>query len=271
MSSVPAPVLIVGVGHMGGALIAGWRASETFSPRDFILCDPSPGREAKLAFDDGARLNPPNADVAEAQAVLLAVRPQDWRAAAANIALSLEAETPVFSIMAGVKISAIREVFGPRPIARVMPNTAAAICQGAAGLFCDDSDLLEVAHLLFEPLGVVVDLREERLLDVVTAVAGSGPAYLYALIEALEGAGLAAGLDPDAAARLARATITGAAALLAQGAESAADLRRQVTSPGGTTQAAMDILLAPGGLPDLLSRAVGAAVDRSTKLGGRRR
>jgi pyrroline-5-carboxylate reductase len=130
---------------------------------------------------------------------------------------------------------------------------------------------LEVAHLLFEPLGVVVDLREERLLDVVTAVAGSGPAYLYALIEALEGAGLAAGLDPDAAARLARATITGAAALLAQGAESAADLRRQVTSPGGTTQAAMDILLAPGGLPDLLSRAVGAAVDRSTKLGGRRR
>jgi pyrroline-5-carboxylate reductase len=271
MSAVPAPILIVGAGHMGGALITGWRVSETLSARDLIIWDPSPGPVAKMACDDGARLNPPLAHLADAEAVVLAVKPQNWRAAVAKIAPWLSAEARVISIMAGVRISAIREIVGPRVLARVMPNTAAGICQGAAGASWDDADAGEIVHLLFEPLGVVVDLREEWLLDVVTAVSGSGPAYLYALIEALEGAALNSGLDADAAARLTRATITGAAALLATGGESAADLRRQVTSPGGTTQAAMDILLAPGGLRDLLDRAVGAAVDRSAKLGARQR
>ena len=267
MSSAPAPILIVGAGHMGGALIAGWRGSLTYDPRDLILIDPAPGREALLAYDDGARLNPPPESLSEAQVVILALKPQAWRAAAAEIVPFLDPVAPVISIMAGVETAAIAQVMGERPVARVMPNTAAAIGAGAASVFCIDSDLCDLAHLLFEPLGTVVDVDEESLIHAVTAISGSGPAYLYALVEALEAAGVQAGLDVGASARLSRATIIGAAALLAQGEESAADLREQVTSPGGTTEAALKILLGPAGLPDLLACAVRAGVDRSTELG----
>jgi pyrroline-5-carboxylate reductase len=148
-----------------------------------------------------------------------------------------------------------------------MPTTAAAIGQGTASLFADDPAALARAHALFEPLGAVVDLADEGLMHAATAVSGSAPAYLYAFIEALEGAGAAAGLSPRDAGRLARSTLTGAAALLAQTGEDPAELRRQVTSPGGTTQAALDVLLGEAGLGQLLREAVVAAVKRSKELG----
>lgn len=173
----------------------------------------------------------------------------------------------IVSIAAGVKAAEIAKAFGGRCVARVMPTTAAAIGQGAASLYADDPEALARAHALFEPLGAVVALTDENLMHAATAVSGSSPAYLYAFIEALEAAGAASGLSPKDARRLVRATLTGAAALLARSGEEPAELRRQVTSPGGTTQAALDVLLADGALPDLMREAVVAAVRRSKELG----
>jgi pyrroline-5-carboxylate reductase len=124
------------------------------------------------------------------------------------------------------------------------------------------------ARTLFEPLGTVADLADEEQMHAATAVSGSGPAYLYAFVEALEGAATAAGLPPHEAALLARSTIAGAAALLADSGAEPADLRRQVTSPGGTTEAALNVLLSAKGLPILMREAVVAAIKRSKELGG---
>jgi pyrroline-5-carboxylate reductase len=267
MSIAPAPILIVGAGHMGGALLAGWRRAGTYQGRDFIIVDPAPGSQALWAADDGARLNPPTSEYADAEIAVLAIKPQAWRAAAAELEPLLNPRALLISVMAGAPARALAKAFKGRTVARVMPNTAAAIGQGATSIFCQDAEFSATVRWLFEPLGAVVDLPEESLMHVATAVAGSGPAYLYALVESLEAAGVRAGLEPDAAARLTRATITGAAALLAQGTDSAADLLRQVTSPGGTTEAALAVLTGAGGLPELFHRAVGAAVHRSAKLG----
>jgi pyrroline-5-carboxylate reductase len=149
-----------------------------------------------------------------------------------------------------------------------MPTTAAAICQGTASLYADDPAALARAHALFEPLGTVVDLVDEGQMHAATAVSGSAPAYLYAFIESLEAAGALAGLAPADASRLARSTITGAAALLAESGENPAELRRQVTSPSGTTEAALNVLLGEKGLPPLMREAVASAIRRSKELGG---
>ncbi len=215
----------------------------------------------------GAVLNPPDADLARARTVVLGVKPQVWREAAAETAAWLGSGAVIVSIAAGVKAADIGKAFGGRCVARVMPTTAAAIGQGTASLYADDPEALSRAHALFEPLGAVVALTDENLMHAATAVSGSSPAYLYAFIEALEAAGAAAGLSPKDAQRLARSTLTGAAALLAHTGEDPAELRRQVTSPGGTTQAALDVLLANGALPDLMREAVVAAVRRSKELG----
>jgi pyrroline-5-carboxylate reductase len=255
------PILMLGAGRMGGAMLEGWRRAGAFQPAELIICDPAPGEPALAAAKAGARLNPPDAELAQARTVVLAVKPQVY-------APWLAADAVVVSIAAGVRAGAIAKAFGGRCTARVMPTTAAAIGQGTASLYADDPAALARAHALFEPLGVVVDLTDEEQMHAATAVSGSGPAYLYAFVETLEGAALAAGLPPKEAARLARSTITGAAALLAQGGAEPADLRRQVTSPGGTTEAALNVLLSSTGLPSLLREAVTAAVRRSKALGG---
>jgi pyrroline-5-carboxylate reductase len=174
----------------------------------------------------------------------------------------------IISIAAGVGSSALAREFGGRPVARVMPTTAAAINQGTASLYADDPTAMARAHALFEPLGTVVDLADEAQMHAATAVSGSGPAYLYAFVEALEAAGVAAGLPPHEAARLARSTVIGAAVLLARPGSDPTELRRQVTSPGGTTEAAINVLLGEKGLPSLMRDAVAKAVRRSKELGG---
>lgn len=262
------PILMLGAGRMGGAILEGWRKARTFPAAELMICDPAPSPPALAVALDGARLNPPEAELAQARTVILAVKPQVWTDAAAEYAGWLGADAVIVSIAAGVRAEAIRKEFGGRPTARVMPTTAAAINQGTASLYSDDPAALARAHALFEPLGAVVDLADEDQMHAATAVSGSGPAYLYAFVEALEGAAQAAGLPPREAARLARSTITGAAALLADGGGEPADLRRQVTSPGGTTEAALNVLLSGTGLPRLLREAVVAAVRRSKELGG---
>jgi pyrroline-5-carboxylate reductase len=261
------PILMLGAGRMGGAILEGWRRANAFPAGEIMIADPQPGEAALQAERDGARLNPPDADLAAARTVVLAVKPQVWREVAARYAGLLHPEAVIVSIAAGVGAGAISHEFGGRAVARVMPTTAASIGQGTASLYADDPTALDRAHALFEPLGTVVDLADEGQMHAATAVSGSAPAYLYAFVEALEGAGAAAGLPPAEAARLARSTVVGAAILLATGREEPADLRRQVTSPNGTTEAALNVLLGVSGFPTLMREAVGAAVRRSKELG----
>jgi pyrroline-5-carboxylate reductase len=258
-------ILLLGAGRMGGALMQGWRGAGAFSPEDLIVVDPHPS-EAVAA--SGARVNPPAGALAEAQTVLLAVKPQVWREAAAQYAPDLAPDAVIVSIAAGIPAADIAAAFGGRRVARVMPTTAVAIAKGVASVFAPDADARARAHALFDPVAKVVDLDDEALMHAATGVSGSAPAYLYAFIEALEAAGVAAGLTPDASRDLARSTIAGSAALLDATGEDPAELRRQVTSPGGTTQAALEVLMGPQGLGPLLQQAVAACIRRSRELAG---
>jgi len=261
------PILMLGAGRMGGAILDGWARVEAFPPGELIIVDPQPSEAAQAAARAGARLNPPDAALAAAETVILAVKPQVWREAAGRYAPLLALQAVVVSIAAGVMAKDIAQAFAGRPVARVMPTTAAAIGQGTASLYADGLEARARARALFEPLGIVVDLADEAQMHAATAVSGSGPAYLYAFVEALEAAGAAAGLPAKDANRLARSTVAGAAALLAGSGAEPADLRRQVTSPGGTTEAALNVLLGEHGLPPLLREAVALALRRSKELG----
>jgi pyrroline-5-carboxylate reductase len=258
------PILLLGAGRMGGALVAGWAKAGAFAAGDLIIRDPN----ADPAAFPGASVNPPLDALSAARTVLLAVKPQIWREAVADVVPHLARDAVIVSIAAGVRAADIAAAFGGRAVARVMPTTAVAIGLGTASIHADTDEARARAHALLDPVATTVDLDDEALLHAATAVSGSAPAYLYAFIEALEAAGAGQGLDPAASARLARATIVGAAALLGQGGEDPAELRRQVTSPGGTTAAALAVLMGEGGFGDLLPRALEAAVKRSVELGG---
>ena len=244
-----APIWLLGCGNMGGALLARWRA-EDMGP--VAVIDP--------AVSGGDMPTNGRPDV-----LVLAVKPQVWRAAAAPLVASTGPLTLVVSVMAGVTTADIASVFAGSAIIRAMPNTPAAIGQGVTALFTTAGDLAEgAAEALFSAAGATVWLEDEADFDAVTAVSGSGPAYVFAFVEALAAAGAAAGLDPGLAARLARATVTGAAALAALDATPAADLRARVTSPGGTTAAGLAVLVP--GLDPLLEATVRAAAARSRQL-----
>jgi pyrroline-5-carboxylate reductase len=261
------PILMLGAGRMGGAILEGWRRAGAFPSGELMIVDPQPSEPALAAERAGARLNPPDADLALAKTVVLCVKPQVWAEAAGQYSPWLAADAVIVSIAAGVRAADISRGFGDRPVARVMPTTAAAVNQGTASLYADDPAALARAHALFEPLGTVVDLTDEAQMHAATALSGSGPAYLYAFVEALEAAGAAAGLPHAEAARLARSTVIGAAVLMARPGSDPTELRRQVTSPGGTTEAALNVLLGEKGLPSLMRDAVLKAVRRSKELG----
>jgi pyrroline-5-carboxylate reductase len=261
------PILLLGAGRMGGAMIEGWRAAGAFSSGDLIICDPHPGDLAQAAVRAGAALNPALDAIGSAQTVLLAVKPQLWREAAALYAPHIAPDATVISIAAGVTSNDIAAAFG-RPTARVMPTTAVAIRKGVATVYAETSIARASAHALFQPVATVVDVVDEVLIDIATAVSGSAPAYLYAFVEALEAAGEKAGLPRETAETLARATIAGAAALMEISGDDPAELRRQVTSPGGTTAAALTVLQGAEGLDPLLIAAVTAAVTRARELAG---
>ena len=254
--------LVVGAGRMGGAIITGWRAAGSPFAEKLMIRTPSP-RAAMAKF---AMLNPPAHLVAQASAVLLAVKPQVWRGAVEQLSEALAPDAVIVSVIAGVGAAEISQAFGGRRVARVMPTTAVSIRQGTASVYAPNSEARAVALSMFSPIATTVLLDDEWLMHAATAVSGSAPAYLYAFVEALEAAGMEQGLTAQDSARLARSTITGAAALLAQGAEEPAELRKQVTSPGGTTAAALSGLMGEGGFGDLLPRALAAAVRRSEEL-----
>jgi pyrroline-5-carboxylate reductase len=262
------PILLLGAGRIGGALLDGWKLTGAFAPADVMIRDPQPGQAAQAAAASGAKLNPPEAELGRAHTVLLAVKPQVWRQAAEALAPHLAPDAVIVSVAAGVKSGDISQAFGGRAAARVMPITAIAVGQGAGAVVSADARARAAAHALFDSVGVLADVEDEALMDAVTAVCGSAPAYLYAFTEALEAAGEAEGLPAEVAKALARATMAGAAALMSASGEEPAELRRQVTSPNGTTEAALKVLMGEGGLGPLMRKAVAAAANRSRELSG---
>lgn len=268
MSQIP-PLLLVGCGRMGSAMLAGWR--ERGLAASFAV-DPAPEARrnagADLTVVDDLGSVPAGFTPA---GIILAVKPQT--AAQALPAYARFAGSGVFlSIMAGRTIGGIQGlVGGTAAIVRAMPNTPAAVRQGitvatpnahvtpAQRALCGD---------LLSAIGLVEWVDDEALLDPVTAVSGSGPAYVFLLAELMEQAAIEQGIAPDLARILARQTVAGSGALLAASTESAADLRKAVTSPQGTTEAALKVLMAPGAMPAALSEAIAAATIRSRELAG---
>lgn len=264
MSAALPPLLLVGGGRMGGALLAGWRKVGLGAVVVVDPARPTIAAPARVVADPGDI----PADFAP-EAVILAVKPQ--QAAAALPAYARFAGRAVFlSIMAGRGIAGMRRLLGAEAaIVRAMPNTPAAIGEGISAA-CAGTDVSAGARALCERLlaavGEVVWVDHERDLDAVTAVSGSGPAYVFLLTEGLERAAIAEGLPPALARRLARRTVAGSGALLAASAEDAAALREAVTSKGGTTAAALAVLMAPEAWPKLMRDAVAAAAARSREL-----
>ena len=260
------PILLIGAGRMGGAILQGWRRSGAVPYRHCMLRVRSITPAAGTAEEGGAVVNPPDEALAAARTVILGVKPQVWRQVAADYADLLSADAIIVSILVGVRLKDISEAFGGRRVARVMPTTGVAIAQGVASIYAAEAESRERAHRLFDPIATTVDIADEGLMDAASAVSGSGPAYVYAFTEALEAAGRRAGLPEDAARTLARATVVSASAYLAETGAEPSDLRREVTSPGGTTQAALSILMGEGGLEPLLRDGVQANMARAREL-----
>jgi pyrroline-5-carboxylate reductase len=259
--------VLVGAGRMGWAMARGWLADPEASGIGRIdVLEPFPSAEVLQAERDG--LIGLNADAGAAGILILAVKPQSFAALAPALAPFISPETLVVSVMAGVPIDRIAALTGARRIVRAMPNTPGAIGRGVTGFAlsaeCAMHDAEAVMRLL-APLGAVVGPLPESQIDAVTAISGSGPAYVFLLAECLERAALGLGLDAEAAALLARRTVTGSAALLEAGGDPV-ELRRAVTSPNGTTAAALSVLMSPEGLDELLGRAVRAAEARARDL-----
>ena len=259
-------LVLLGCGKMGSALLSGWLAAG-LPPASVWVLEPNPSDWLR---GTGVHLNqgvPPAPAVA-----LLAVKPQMMGAALPALQALGNGKTLVISIAAGTSIATFEAVFGAStPIVRTMPNTPAMVGRGITGL-CHNAHAtaadIALAQALMAAVGEVVLLDTEGQIDAVTAVSGSGPAYVFHLIEAMAAAGVAEGLSPDTAMRLARATVCGAGELAYRAPETAEQLRINVTSPGGTTAAALAVLMDPAtGFPPLLRRAVKAAADRGRELG----
>lgn len=255
---------------MGGALVRGWiEAVRKGGGLTLTVVEPHFDAELERALEAvGAVINPP--EPGPADIVVLAVKPQQFRDTIADVKKFIGPETRVLSVMAGVTLDTLARELGAGRVVRAMPNTPGRIGQGitayVAGPACTPEDLQLVEQLL-APLGAIEPLPAERLLDAVTAVSGSGPAYVFLLAEVLAAAAEQEGLDKDVAMRLASRTVAGAGALMLQTGEAPGTLRKQVTSPKGTTEAALDVLGAADGLGPLLRRAVAAAAKRSRELG----
>ncbi|CAX26354.1 MAG: pyrroline-5-carboxylate reductase [Methylorubrum extorquens] len=269
-TAFPTPLVLAGAGKMGAALLRGWLAGG-LDPAAVTVVDPQPSAEiATLCAERALRFNPEAA--VPAGALVLGIKPQVLDAAASALAGWIGPDTLVVSILAGKTIADLkRRLPTARAVVRAMPNLPASIGRGATGAVGSPEvgpQARAGAEALLACSGLVAWLGDEALIDAVTAVSGSGPAYVFLLAEALAAAGVAAGLPPDLSAQLARATVAGAGALLDADAREAGQLRRDVTSPGGTTAAALAVLMREGALPDLMREAVEAARRRAGELSG---
>jgi pyrroline-5-carboxylate reductase len=264
------PVVLVGAGKMGGALLEGWLA-RGLAPGQAVVIDPQPSVEIQALAGRGVWLNPDRAALPKARVVVAAVKPQVAADVLAQVGGLVGEGTLVVSIMAGKTLAFLESALPGAAAVRAMPNTPAAIGRGITVAVPNarvTAAQRQLAHDLLAASGAVEWVDDEALMDAVTAVSGSGPAYVFHLVEALAKAGAAAGLPPQLAATLARATVTGSGELLHRSPLDPATLRQNVTSPGGTTAAALNVLTAADGLETLLTRAVAAATKRSRELAG---
>lgn len=264
-----ATLAVIGFGTMGSAIVRGACAAGALDPRTLLVIEPDEGRRAQAAAL-GCRAVATLLEELVAENLLLAVKPQMWLEAARDLG-TLAHDTIVISIMAGILSERIREKLGHRArVIRVMPNTPCRLGEGisamapGAGTLAGDEAF---ARRIFSALGCVVDV-DESMLNAVTALSGSGPAYVFLLAEAMEQAGVQMGLDWRTARALAYQTIRGAGGLLTENDEIVADqLRSAVTSPGGTTAAALEVLFERE-LPQIIAEAIIVARDRGEELDG---
>jgi pyrroline-5-carboxylate reductase len=267
LAKLSGTVVLAGAGKMGGALLTGWLA-QGLDGGDVVVIDPQPSDEIRALTARGIRFNASAGDVGAVTTLLLAVKPQMFREAAAALRAFVGPNTLVVSIMAGTPIAAIEAACGGH-VVRAMPNTPAAIGRGitvaVASLNVTDAQR-GTADALLRATGSVEWIDDEEQMDAVTAVSGSGPAYVFLLAEELARAGVAAGLPVELATKLARHTVAGSGELLHRSELDSATLRQNVTSPGGTTAAALEVLMAADGFQRLLTRAIAAATKRSKEL-----
>lgn len=261
-------LLLVGGGRMGMALMHGW-LNAGLQASQILVQEPTPSDALKAA---NVTLNPSDEQVNEnpPAIVVLAVKPQMIEAVLPSLAPLVPQGAMVLSLMAGVPIKTMAHLLGDKlAYVRTMPNTPASIGKGMTGLFADarvSDEQKKAASALLGAVGQTAWLDSEKMIDAVTAVSGSGPAYVFHLVEAMQAAGMSLGLPEAMSRQLAAQTIIGAAAMLDEEAADAAQLRRNVTSPGGTTEAALDVLMSEQGLSDLMRRAVQAAAMRAQEL-----
>lgn len=267
------PLVLVGAGKMGGALLAGW-LDKGFAPGNIVVRDPSPAPEmAGMLSDRGIALNDDVDDIAARKpaVVVLAVKPQLMDAVLPELKPLVSPNTVFVSIAAGTSLFHLQELLGEDVHAvRAMPNTPAAVGRGMTACYANplvSAAQRALADDLLSAVGSVGWVESEPLIDAVTAISGSGPAYVFYLAECMAAAGEALGLSAELSSQLARATVSGAGEMLHQMPDDAATLRKNVTSPGGTTAAALDILMGEGGMSPLMRRAATAARDRARKLG----
>lgn len=258
-------LVLLGCGKMGSAMLQGW-LSDGLPPGSVWVIDPDPSDWLR---DTGVRIN--EGVPAAPAIVLVAVKPQMMGDALPVLRDKGDGATLFVSVAAGTPISHFEQALGVRtPIVRAMPNTPAAVGRGITAIIGNaraSAAQLDQAEMLLRAVGQVVRLDSEDQMDAVTGVSGSGPAYVFHMIECMARAGEAQGLAPDLAMRLAQATVAGAGALAEAADETPAQLRQNVTSPNGTTQAGLEVLMdAADGLPPLMQRTVAAAADRSREL-----
>ena len=271
-------IVLVGCGKMGTAMLKGW-IDHFDSDTVFTIIDPF--MAVKNPFIDDKRITvlaqaspakPSHPDMISPDIIVLAVKPQVMEQALAPLVNLAGADTLWLSIAAGISIDWLRQRITPdAAIIRTMPNTPAAIGKGVTAMAVGDGvseAMQKLAEEILSVVGKVVRLDDEADMDAVTAVSGSGPAYVFLMRESLEAAARTAGLEPGLAAMLAEETISGAVALMHESDLDARQLRIDVTSPGGTTEAALKILMADkAGLPALMEKAVLAAQKRALNLG----
>jgi pyrroline-5-carboxylate reductase len=263
-------LVLVGAGKMGSAMLDGW-LGRGLDPKKITVIEPQPVKAVKALARRGVKLNPKN-KIGVASAIVIAVKPQSAPEALPPLARYIDKATLVLSIMAGRTIGFLEKSLPTgTAIVRAMPNTPAAIGRGISVAVANakiSKRQRKQASDLLAAIGKVEWVLDEALMDAVTALSGSGPAYIFLLAECMARAGVAAGLPPDLATRLARETVAGSAELLHRSDIDAATLRQNVTSPGGTTAAALELLMGPGGFDQLLTQAIDAATRRSRDLAG---
>jgi pyrroline-5-carboxylate reductase len=263
-------LVLVGAGKMGSAMLDGW-LGRGLDPKKITVIEPQPVKAVKALARRGVKLNAKN-KIGVASAIVIAVKPQSAPEALPPLARYIDKATLVLSIMAGRTIGFLEKSLPTgTAIVRAMPNTPAAIGRGISVAVANakiSKRHRKQASDLLAAIGKVEWVLDEALMDAVTALSGSGPAYIFLLAECMARAGVAAGLPPDLATRLARETVAGSAELLHRSDIDAATLRQNVTSPGGTTAAALEVLMGPGGFDQLLTQAIDAATRRSRDLAG---